>query len=91
MAAVEWSEEARTDLLQILDYIGDRNPWAAERLADRIEQATSQLPYHPYLYKQSERVSGARELVVHPNYIVFYRVEIVIEILAVVHAHRNFP
>ncbi|MFT3791772.1 MAG: type II toxin-antitoxin system RelE/ParE family toxin [Rudaea sp.] len=78
-------------MLQILDYIGERNPWAAERLADRIEQATSQLPLHPYLYKQSERVSGARELVVHPNYIVFYRVEVVIEILAVVHAHRNFP
>lgn len=88
MAAVEWSAEARADLLHILDYIGERNPWAAERLGDRIEQATSQLPYHPYLYKQSERVPGARELVVHPNYIVFYRVAAAI---AVVHAHRNFP
>ena len=91
MAAVEWGDEARADLLRILDYIGERNPWAAERLADRIEQAVSQLPHHPYLYKQSERVPGARELVVHPNYIVFYRVVAVVEILAVVHAHRNFP
>jgi addiction module RelE/StbE family toxin len=89
---VEWSDEARADLLNILNYIGERHPWAALKLGERIEQAVSQLPQHPNLYKQSERMDGTRELVVHPNYIVFYRVALTaIEILAVVHAHRNFP
>jgi plasmid stabilization system protein ParE len=36
-------------------------------------------------------MAGTREIVVHPNYIVFYEVTDVIEVLAVVHARENFP
>jgi plasmid stabilization system protein ParE len=36
-------------------------------------------------------MSGTREIVVHPNYIVFYEVTDAIEVLAVVHARENFP
>ncbi|WP_375638275.1 MULTISPECIES: type II toxin-antitoxin system RelE/ParE family toxin [unclassified Bartonella] len=47
---------------------------------------------HPYLYRQSEKVLGLREIVAHPNYLIFYRVAAhQIEIVAVVHARREFP
>ena len=47
---------------------------------------------HPYLYRQSERVPGLREIVAHPNYIVLYRVAASrIEVVNVVHARRQFP
>ncbi|RJX85236.1 type II toxin-antitoxin system RelE/ParE family toxin, partial [Escherichia coli] len=40
----------------------------------------------------SDRVSGLREIVVHPNYIVLYRVAASsIEIANIVHARRQFP
>jgi plasmid stabilization system protein ParE len=47
---VEWRLEARAELWQILDYIGDRHFVAASELYQAIEVATSALPEHPYLY-----------------------------------------
>jgi addiction module RelE/StbE family toxin len=91
MLPVEWRAQASADLFDVLSYIADRNESAATSLAEAIEQATSQLPQHPYLYRLG-RVEGTREIVVHPNYLVVYRVgSITIEIVAVVHARQQFP
>lgn len=87
---VEWRPEAQTNLLEILDYIDERNPQAAEALQADIEAATSALPEHPYLYRFG-RVPNTREIVVHPNYLVVYRVTDKIEILSVLHARRQYP
>ena len=82
---------ASADLEDILSYIADRNESAAESLNEAIEQATSQLPQHPYLYRLG-RADGTREIVVHPNYLVIYRVtSVAIEIVAVVHARQQYP
>ena len=43
-----------------------------------------------YLYRHG-RVSGTREMVVHPNYIVVYRVTHVVEILNVLHSRQEYP
>lgn len=89
---IEWTDEARGDLRDILSFIAERNLFAADSLYERIEQSISHLPQHPYLYKQSQRLVGAREVVVHPNYVVYYRVTATaIEVLAVVHSSRDFP
>lgn len=91
MQHVIWLETASQDLDQILGYIEDRNLLAALDLQDSIEQAVSQLPFHPYLYRLG-RVPGTRELVVHPNYLVIYRVTIsAIEIINVLHARQQYP
>jgi len=87
---VEWRPEARAELWQILNYIGDRNLVAANELYQAIEAATSALPEHPYLYRFG-RVSNTREIVVHPNYLVVYRVMDRIEILSVLHARQEYP
>lgn len=87
---VEWRPEARADLRQILEYILGRNLAAASNLNEAIEAATTALPQHPYLYRLG-RVSGTREIVVHPNYLVVYRVTDRIEILSVLHARQEYP
>ena len=88
---VKWRPEARRELWEILDFIGDRNPIAASNLFDAIEQATQTLPHYPYQYRIG-RVSGTRELVIHPNYIVIYRTTLdSIEIISVVHARQEYP
>lgn len=56
---VEWRPGARADLLQILEYIGDRNLAAASELYQAIEAAVSALPQHPYLYRLG-RVTATR-------------------------------
>nr|WP_217436751.1 type II toxin-antitoxin system RelE/ParE family toxin [Pseudomonas koreensis] len=73
-----------------MNYIADRNAVAASQLNAAIEAATSALPLHPYLYRFG-KVAGTREIVVHPNYVVVYRVTERIEILNVLHARQGYP
>lgn len=87
---VEWRPEARAELRAILEYILERNAAAASDLNESIEVATTALPDHPYLYRMG-RIPGTREIVVHPNYLVVYRIEDWIEILTVLHARQEYP
>ncbi|MFT3759909.1 type II toxin-antitoxin system RelE/ParE family toxin [Thauera sp.] len=91
MLPVVWSARAEEDLLSIIEFVGERDPWAAERLGDAIRESTWPLPEHPHLFRPG-RVLGTREIVVHPNYIIVYRVELVcIKVLNVLHARQEYP
>lgn len=82
---------ALDELETIFTYIADRNLPAAERIYAAIEACAERLPDQPYLYRPS-RIAGTREAVVHPNYILIYRVGFdAVEIVNVVHARRVFP
>jgi len=90
--ALEWRSQARADLLEIVSYIADENPDAAQDLKDEIEIKVSKLPEHPKLYKASVHVKGLRELIVRSNYVVLYRESPhLVEIVNVVHARRQWP
>jgi addiction module RelE/StbE family toxin len=86
-----WRERALTDLESIISYIADRNEAAAERLHSAIEACGEGLTRHPFLYRPG-RVEGTREAIVHPNYILIYRVGAeAIEIVRVVHSKQQYP
>lgn len=86
-----WREGALEDLQAITSYIADYNEAAALRLQDAVEACAERLPDHPFMYRKG-RVPGTREAVVHPNYILIYRVSAeAIEILGVVHSRRQYP
>lgn len=92
MLPVVWLASADDDLAAIIDYIGERNLIAAERMWSRLRACVLVLSHHPCLYPASERAPGLREIVAHPNYIVLYRVtEQRVEIVNVVHARQQFP
>ncbi len=73
MLTLVWRHNALDDLETIISYIAQRNLAAAERLQALIEGCAERLPLNPYLYRTG-RVDGTREAVVHPNYILVYRV-----------------
>ena len=57
----------------------------------RIEDAATDIAQQPLIYRIG-RVPGTRELVVHPNYIVIYRVlPDWSEVVGVMHARRKYP
>ena len=60
MLPVEWKGSADAELLEILAYISDRNEQAAERLYERIQRDLEHASEHPYIFKPSLRVPGAR-------------------------------
>lgn len=91
MQTIRWTEEATTDLVEILDYIEQRNANAARNLQVAIVQSAENLPLMPYLFRPG-RVPGTRELVVHPNYIVVYQVgSDMIDILRILHSRQQYP
>jgi toxin ParE1/3/4 len=89
--ALIWRESALDDLEAIQAYIAERNSDAANRLQDAIDACAERLPEHPFLYRPG-RVAGTREAVVHPNYILIYRVTAeAVEIVNVLHTRRQYP
>lgn len=88
---VRWRPLAEADYDEIINYIAQDNPLAAIELGDAIERRVAELVEHPKLYRVG-RVRGTREMVVHPNYIVVYRIaRSEIEILRVLHSARQWP
>ncbi|MCY1175332.1 Plasmid stabilization system protein [compost metagenome] len=88
---VEWFPQALEALEEIAAYLAERNPYAAEQMQAAIEATAEALPHHPYIHRPG-RVPGTREAVVHPNYLVVYRVGIDrISVLDVLHARQEYP
>lgn len=86
-----WRDQARGELRKIVDYISDHNERAALELQAKIQACAERLSDHPYLYRPG-RVERTREAVVHPNYILIYRVGAdAVEIVNVLHSRRQYP
>jgi toxin ParE1/3/4 len=91
LLGLKWRPLAETDLLDILDYIGQENSDAALSMVARIRDQTEALCTRPKIYREG-RMRGTREMVVHPNWIVFYCVSAdMVTIQRVKHAHQRWP
>lgn len=89
--AVVWTDDAFDDIDRIAAHIAVDNPAAADRVTERLFEAASALPEHPFVYRAG-RTPDTREAVVLPNYLIIYRVETdTIRILNVLHASRQYP
>ena len=88
---LNWSSEAESDLAQIIDYIRERNPNAAHKILDIIEEKTAKLPLNPKIYRTG-RVEGTREMLVTSSYLVIYEENSVkVRILRVLHTAQMWP
>ena len=75
----------------IMDFIARDKPLAALALDENFETHADRIEANPHLYHLG-RVPGTREAVVHPNYIMVYRIEsATITILRVLHAAQRWP
>ena len=90
---IEWLPGAARNLTAQLEWIAERDPWAAIDAGDAVHAAVARLADHPALGRPG-RVPATRELVVVGTpYIVVYRVErTVVLVLRILHtAHRGPP
>jgi toxin ParE1/3/4 len=86
-----WRPSALDQLDSLVGYIAERNLIAAERMESLIHHAAAVIESAPMAGRPG-RVAGTREWVVHPNYILIYRVTRTrITILRVLHARQRFP
>ncbi|MBN9697306.1 MAG: type II toxin-antitoxin system RelE/ParE family toxin [Zoogloea sp.] len=91
---IVWTDEALDDLEEILAYYHlNAGPVTADALQNRIVSEVESLRTFPQRIRESDRVPGARELIVRRlPYVVFVKVapDSVI-VLNVVHMARRFP
>lgn len=89
--AVKWTKTALANLVAIVEYVEKDNAERAKSYALEIQTKTSSLAEFPGMGRPG-RVIGTRELVVHPDYIIPYRMRgDAVEILRVQYAGRRWP
>ena len=87
---VVWSRTARRTLWRLTSRIAHDNPAAAWALSQRLVVAAGRLAELPYLGRPGLK-RDTRELVVHPNYLVIYRVlPDKIDVVSVKHARQDY-
>ena len=88
---VRWTLRALADLRRIADHIALDNPAAASSLVADTRRQVKQLQRFPLLGRVGV-YQDTRELVVHRNYLVTYRVRTdEVQVLQVWHVARNRP
>lgn len=93
---IVWRPMAETDLVSIIDYIARDNPVGGREFGRELREKTLLLAKNPLMGRSGRPGMPAfvRELVVHRNYILFYRAldqTSTIEILRVKHAAQQMP
>lgn len=93
---IKWRPKASEDLRDILRYIGKDNPTRARSFGQELRGKTLPLAQHPEIGRtgRPDLPDYVRELVIHRNYIVFYRVldeTRTVEILRVKHVAQQMP
>lgn len=89
--ALKWTKKALENLAEIVAHIGRDNPDRGDSFAQEIQAKIKNLADFPGMGRPG-RVIGTRELVVHENYIIPYRVNGgVLVILSVRHAAKRWP
>jgi toxin ParE1/3/4 len=89
---IAWAPAAKQDLLSLWRYYSKvASSEIADKLVGEIEAASNRLRTLPLLGRTRDEVApGLRSLIVHP-YTVFYRIkDDAVEIVRVLHEHRDF-
>lgn len=88
---IKWTKTALGNLGLIADYIAQDNPARARTFIQEIRDKTTTLAEFPNIGRPG-RVIGTRELVVHKNYIIAYRMRgEAVEIIRVHHVAKRWP
>ena len=88
---LRWTRKALENLDQIAAYIAQDNPTRASSFIGESKEKTELLVTFPALGRPG-RVPSTRELVVHENYVVPYRVkDDTVQIIRVQHVARLWP
>ena len=88
---LHWTRRATTDLDRFAAHIAADNPLAARDFAAAIRTRVERLAQHSFLGRPGA-LADTRELVVHRNYILTYRLHgDEAQVLQVWHVARNLP
>jgi plasmid stabilization system protein ParE len=89
---VRYTSSALADLIEILTYLSDTSPVAADAALSRVDKAISTLSSFPYIGQEIDEADVRMLSLVRYPYLIFYRViSNEIEILHIRHGARLRP
>jgi len=90
MLPVNRTDRAKTDLAEILDYLEERNPSAAVKLAAKVDAICRLLGQFPGMGRaRDELMPGLRSVVVG-SYVLFYRAtQLEVQIVRILFGKRD--
>lgn len=92
MARILRTRQADTDLEEILDYLDEHSPEAADRFARIFKEKTMALSQMPEMGRSREELAPRLRSFNAENYLIFYRpLPDGIEVIRVAHGSRHLP
>ena len=92
MTRVERTEQAEADLEEILDYLDEHSPDAADRFAVIFKEKTEALAQMPEMGRVREELAPGLRSLNAGNYLIFYRpAEGGIQVIRITHGSRDLP
>jgi toxin ParE1/3/4 len=90
MLPVVRTDQAEADLSQILDFLDQRTPPAAERLAGAIDERCRLLGEFPEMGRTREELAPSLRSVVVEQYVLFYRTTATaVQVVRILHGARD--
>jgi len=87
-----YTSTALSELFEILTYLSDRNPSAADAVARRIDKVISTVSSFPHIGQEIDEADLRMLSLVRYPYLIFYRVKAdEIEVLHIRHGARQRP
>ena len=94
MSVVRWTHSARRDYRNIIEWLSDRNPAAALRVANAIDNRLAVLETMPRIGRVA-RLEGTRELVIaRTPYLAIYQIKGAddrVLVVRLLHAAQRWP
>ena len=92
MARVVRTEQAQADLEEILDYLDEHSPDAADRFADMFKEKTEAVARMPEMGRAREELAPGLRSLNAGNYLIFYRpADDGIQVIRIAHGSRDLP
>lgn len=90
MFKIRWTSSARSDLLELVDYIAEENIQAAEKFISRIEKMEQNISDFQSIGFSLETALPIRQILVKPARLLYIKNEEEITIIACVHQSRDW-
>ncbi len=85
MINIIWTDLARDDLLDLVEYLSDKNPKSAKEFVESIEKMRRNISQYPEMGFTLDTIIPVRQVLVEPARLLYVKKENTIFIIACIH------
>ncbi|MBC8322618.1 MAG: type II toxin-antitoxin system RelE/ParE family toxin [Candidatus Marinimicrobia bacterium] len=90
MINIIWADSARHDLLDLVEYLSDKNPKSAKEFVESIEKMRRNISKYPEIGYALDSILPVRQVLVDPARMLYIKKENAIFIIACIHQSMDW-